>query len=259
MRSLWSGMISFGLINIPVRLYTAARERSLNFDYLRRKDLCPIRYARVCRTTGEEVPYRDIVKGYEYQKGDYVVLQDEDFKRANVRRTQTMEVVDFAREDEIDIKFLEKPFYVEPRKDSARIYALFREALERSGKVAIVKFVMRTREHLGLLKAEGRAIVLDQMRFQTDLLDPAELDLPGKEELSEREIELALKLVDQMTSPFHPEEFKDTYTEELKELIENKARGKTVRPRGGKATPTKIPELLAKLRESLEYAEAGRR
>jgi DNA end-binding protein Ku len=247
-------MISFGLINFPVRLYAAAREKTLNFDYLRRRDLCPVRYARVCRSTGEEVAYREIVRGYQYRKGDYVVLEDKDFKSANVKKSRTIEVVDFAPLSEIDVMLFEKPFYVEPQKEAKKVYALFREALRRSGRVGVARFVLRTREHMGILKAEGEAIVLDQMRFGSELLSPKGLDLPGSGELSEREIELALRLIESLSEPFDPGKFRDTYTDELKWIIEDKARGKAVQPREEKPEATEVSDLLARLKESLEYA-----
>jgi DNA end-binding protein Ku len=254
MRSIWSGMISFGLINIPVKMYVATQEQGINFDYLNRKDLSPIRYARVDRSTGEEVAYRDIVRGVEYEKGNYVVLQDEDFRRASVRKTQTIDVVDFTAESAIDIKLLEKPFYLEPAKEARKVYALLREALYRSGKVGVARFVLRTREHMGILKAEGDVIVLDQIRFASEIRKPAGLALPKNEAITDNEIDLALRLIDQLSQPFHPEKFKDTYTEELKSMIENKARGKIRHVHAEKQAPTKVPDLLARLKESLEDA-----
>ncbi|MGD0230151.1 MAG: Ku protein, partial [Syntrophorhabdales bacterium] len=197
MRSLWSGAISFGLIHIPVKLYTAVEEGNLDLDMLRRQDLCPIRYARVCRDTGEEVPYQDIVKGYEYRKGDYVVLEDEDFRAANVRKTQTVDIVEFVEAHEIDPKLLEKPYYLEPTRQARKAYALLREALKKTAKVGVGTFVLRNREHLVAIRPEGDLIVLEQMRFADEIRKPAGLDLPGKEEASDRELEIAIKLIDQ--------------------------------------------------------------
>lgn len=254
MRSIWSGMIGFGLINIPVKMYAATKEGGLSFDYLNRRDMRPIRNVRVDRSTGEEVPYRDIVKGYEYRKGDYVVMQDEDFRRANVRRTQTIDVVDFVTADSVDMKLIEKPFYLEPVKDARKAYTLLREALKQAGKVGVVRYVLRTREHLGLLKAEGKVIVLDQLRFAGEIRPPEGLELPENEEISEDELALALRLIGQLSKPFNPGEFKDSYTEELKSVIEHKARGQVPHPRGEAAAATSVAELLDKLKESLEFA-----
>ena len=255
MRSIWSGAISFGLVLIPVKLYTAVQESTLDLDMLRKQDLCPIRYARVCRDTGEEVPYEDIVKGYQYRKGDYVVLEDEDFRRANVRKTQTIDIVEFVNQGEIDPKFIEKPFYLEPTKQARKAYALLREALRKTGKVAVGRFVLRNREHLVVLRSEEDIIVLDQMRFADEIRKPAGLDLPAKDEASDRELDMAIKLIDQLTAPFQPEQFHDTYKEELERVISEKAQGKTPESEEQQPIPTEVPDLMAKLRESLEQAQ----
>jgi DNA end-binding protein Ku len=254
MRSIWSGAISFGLIHIPVKLYSAIQESTLDLDMLRKQDLCPIRYARVCRDTGEEVPYQDIVKGYQYRKGDYVILEDEDFKRANVRKTQTIDIVEFVDRSEIDPKLLSKPYYLEPTKQARKAYALLREGLKRTGKVGIGKFVLRNREHLVALRAEEELIVLDQMRFASEVRKAEGLDLPDKDEATNRELEVAIKLIDQLTDPFKPEEFRDTYREELERVIKEKAEGKVPTERGEKPIPTEVPDLMAKLKESLDHA-----
>ena len=227
MRSIWSGAISFGLIHIPVKLYAAVEEKGPDLDMLRRQDLCPIRYARVCRDTGEEVPYQEIVKGYEYRKGDYVVLEDEDFRRANAVKTQTIDIVEFVDVREIDLKFLEKPYYLEPTKQARKAYALLREALKKTAKVGVGTFVLRNREHLVALKPEDDLIVLEQMRFADEIRTPAGLNLPSKDEASERELDIAIKLIDQLTEPFKPEQFHDTYREELERVIRREGRGKT--------------------------------
>jgi len=253
MRALWSGAISFGLIHIPVKLYTAVLEKGPNLDMLRRKDLCPIHYARVCRDTGEEVSYEDIVKGYQYRKGDYVVLEDEDFRRANQKKTQTIDIVEFIDAGEIDLKFLEKPYYLEPTKQARKAYALLREGLKRTAKVGVGRVVLRNREHLVALKPEGDVIVLEQMRFQSEIKKP-DLDLPSKEEASERELEIAVKLIDQLTEPFRPEDFHDTYKEELERVIALKAEGKAPEQKEAPPVPKEVPDLMAKLRESLEHA-----
>ena len=254
MRAIWSGAISFGLILIPVRLYTAVEDSGLDLDMLRKQDLCPISYARVCRITGEEVPYEDIVKGYQYRKGDYVVLEDEDFKRASVRKTQTVDIIEFVDQKEIDAKLLAKPFYLEPTKQARKAYALLREALKKTGKVAVGRFVLRNREHLVILKPEEDLIVLEQMRFADEIKKPAGLDLPAGDEASEKEVDIAIKLIDQLTEPFRAEEFHDTYREELKRVIDEKAKGKPRAVEEEKLVPTEVPDLMARLRESLEQA-----
>ena len=258
MRSIWTGAISFGLINIPVRLYTAVKETRPDLDMLHKQDLSPIRYARVCKADGEEIPFKDIVKGYEYQKGDYVVLEDEDFKRANVRKTQTIDILDFVSAEEIDPKLLEKPYYLEPIKEARKAYMLLAQGLQKTHKIGIGKFVLRTREHLVALKPEGDMLILDQMRFSDEIVSPESLNIPHDEKVSTKELDLAIKLIDQLTTTFHPEEYKDTYSQELMTIIEDKAKGITPQPVGERPIPTEIPDLMAKLRESLAEAKKKR-
>jgi DNA end-binding protein Ku len=256
MASIWSGAISFGLIHIPVKLYSAVQDKNIDLDMLRRQDLCPINYARICRDTGEEVPYEDIVKGYQYKKGDYVVLEDEDFKKANVRKTQTIDIEEFVDEHDIDTKLFEKPYYIEPTKPARKAYALLREALRKTGKVGAGKFVLRNREHLVIVKPEGDLLVLEQMRFASEIKKPAGLDLPAADEASDRELAVAIKLIDQLTEPFKAEQFHDTYREELERVIAEKAEGRTPEAKGEKPIPTEVPDLMTKLRESLAQARA---
>jgi DNA end-binding protein Ku len=256
MRSIWSGAISFGLIYIPIRLYTAAQDQSLSFNQLRRGDKCRIRYVRVCGETGEEVPYEDIVKGYEYKKGEYVVLEDEDFERANVKKSKTIEIVNFVNEEEIDQKFLEKPYYLEPDKGAQKVYTLLREALKKSQKVGIARFVLRTKEHMALLKAEDEVIVLNQMRFANEVRDPSGLDLPKQDEkVNDRELEMAVKLVEQLSESWDPEQYKDTYTEDLMRIIQEKIEGREIEPVGEEPEPIEVTDLFAKLSQSLEMAK----
>lgn len=251
MRAIWSGAINFGLVNIPVKLYSASQENDLQFHYLHKEDLSKIRYAKICRRDGEVLSNEDIVLGYEYQKGDYVVLTDEDFKRANVRKTKTIDILDFTDEDKIDSRYFEKPYYLEPAKGAEKPYALLREALHRSGRVGLAKFVLRKKEHLAAIKVVDNAIVLQQMRFQAELRSPKELNLP-EVEARDREIEMALALIDQLATDFNPEEYKDTYTDELKQVIEEKAKGQTPRPRSEEPVGTNVTDLMAVLKESLE-------
>ncbi len=260
MRAIWSGSLSFGLINIPVRLYSAAQDRALRFSLLEKGTLCPIGYARVCKSNHREVKYEDIVKGYELEKGDYVVLQDEDFKRANAKKTSTIDIESFADEGDIDAKYFEKPYFVEPDKKAEKAYVLLREALKKSGKVALARFVIRNRERIGALKVEMGVIMLNQMRFESELRDPEELRVPRTAKFSQREIDVALALIDQLTEPFKPSKFKDTYAEDLKRLIAARAKGK--KPPRKEAAPkqtTDVSNLLAILRKSLKKEKARSR
>ena len=258
MRAIWTGSISFGLINIPVKLYTAVRDTRPDFDLLHKKDLSPIRYARVCKAEGEEVAFKDIVKGYQYQKGDYVVLEDGDFKKANVRKTQTIDIHDFVDADQIDPKFLEKPYYLEPAKGAKKAYALLCEGLKKTGKAGIASFVLSTRQHLAAVRPEGNILVLNQMRYAEEIVEPTELDVPTGSEATKKELDIAVKLIDQLTSDFKPEHYRDTYSEELMRVIREKAEGRVPKAVGVAPVPTEVPDLMSKLRQSLEQAKKKR-
>ncbi|MFZ2804538.1 MAG: Ku protein [Patescibacteria group bacterium] len=247
---LWSGSISFGLINIPVRLYSASVEREFNFQLLHKKDLSPISYARVCRAEGKEVPYEDVVKGYEYRKGDYVILHDEDFEKVDLKRTKSIDISSFTDESEIDPIYLEKPYYIEPDERAVKAYLILREALRVSHKVGVASYVLHNKEHLGILKVEGDVLVLDQLRYKEELKKPG-LKVP-KGKTSKREIDMALKLINQLTEHFHPEKYHDAYSDELKKVIAKKAHGKPVKAKGKEPKPTKVPDIMSVLRKSLE-------
>jgi DNA end-binding protein Ku len=256
MRSIWSGSISFGLVNIPVKLYPAVKESHLHLNFLRKDDLCPIGYAKICRKTGEEVKKEDIVRGYEYHKGDYVVLDENDFKKADVEKTYSIVIEDFIDEKEVDIKYADKPYYVEPEKESKMVYALFREALHEAGKVGIGKFVLKDREHLVMLKPQEKMIIVNILRFHDEIRDPSELNIPEKAKIPRNQLELALELIEKLSGPFKPEKYHDTYTEKLKEIIEAKKKGKKIPTKEAKAPKAAVPDIVSKLKESL--AAAGR-
>jgi DNA end-binding protein Ku len=256
-RAIWSGAIAFGLINIPVKLFTATQEHELAFNQLRKGDLSRIKYMRVAANDGQEVPFDDIVKGYEIEEGVYVVIEDEDIKKAAPKKTQTIEILSFANEEEIDTTYFEKPYFLAPEKNAARAYVLLREALKKSKKVAVAKFVLRTKENLAILKPEGDALILNQIRFQSELREPDNLSLPGTDAMSDKELDLALSLVNQLTETFNPAQYKDTFTAELKNIIEQKAKGIDVTAMAAQApAATGEEDLLASLRASLEASKA---
>lgn len=252
MRPIWSGTISFGLINIPVKLYSAIDEKGPDFDLLHKKDLSPIRYARICRSDGKEIPWEEIVKGYEYEEGDYVVLADEDFKKADLKKTKSIEVSEFVGEESIDSSYFEKPYYLEPDKSAAKAYALLREALKKSGKVGVAKFVLRARERLGIIKPHEEMLVLNQMRFANELRSEKELDLPKANLISQKDIDLALLFINQLTTSFDPGKYKDEYRHELEEVIEEKIKGKKPKARGKAPEPSDVKDLMSLLKKSLE-------
>lgn len=230
MRPIWTGTISFGLVSIPVRLYSGANTREgIDLDMLHKTDHAPIRYARICRKDGEEIPWNDIVKGYEYQDGDYIVLSQKELNELDAKKTQTIDILQFVDEPDIDIRYFEKPYYLEVGDGGEKAYALLRAALQKSNKLALAKFVMHEHEHVAVIKPVGRALVLNQMRYPTDVREPGELHFPTDKNLTNKEVDMALKLVRQETKPFIPEDLHDTYTEELEELIKEKAKGKKPR------------------------------
>ena len=254
-RAIWKGSISFGLVNIPIALYSATRREELRFRLLRKSDLSPVNYKRVAEKDGKEVSWDQIVKGYEYEKGKYVVLKDEDFERVDLEATQTVDIKDFVDQKDIDPMFFYKPYYLEPQKGGDKAYALLRDALKDSNKVGIAKVVIKTRQYLAGVKPEDSALVLELMHFADELADPEKLHVPKKTEVGKREMNMAKSLIDSMSSKWNPEKYKDDYREALMEVIEEKveAGGKEIEEKPKKAPkPTKIIDLVSVLQKSLE-------
>ena len=255
MRAIWKGSISFGLVNIPIALYPATKKEELSFRLLRKTDLSPVNYKRVAEKDGKEVPWDQIVKGYEYEKGKYVVLKEEDFQRVDLEATQTVDIQDFVDLDEIDPIFFYRPYYLEPQKGGDKAYVLLRDSLERKKKVGIAKVVIKTRQYLAGVKPEDSALVLELMHFADELADTSELHLPKKVEVGKREMNMATALIDGMSSKWNPEKYKDDYREALMEVIEEKveAGGKEIEEKPTKAPkPTKVIDLVKVLQQSLE-------
>jgi DNA end-binding protein Ku len=260
MRAIWKGSISFSLVNIPISLYPATRREELKFRLLRKRDLSPIIYKRVAEADGKEVPWEQIVKGYEYEKGQYVVLEDEDFRRADIEATQTVNILEFVALEEIDPVLFDKPYYLEPDKRGAKAYGLLKESLERSGKVGIAKVVIKTRQHLAAVKPEDGALVLELMHFAEELVEPSTLQMPRETEPGTKELAMASELIEKMTDKWKPEKYKDDYRERLLEVIEKKIK------LGGRAAaevpvpkrqPTKVIDLVSVLQQSLQQAGKG--
>ncbi|MBA9071967.1 DNA end-binding protein Ku [Flavobacterium gossypii] len=258
MKAIWKGGISFGLINIPVRLYSGAVTHRIDLDMIRKKDHCAIEFVRVCKKDGKEVPWDEIAKGYKKENGDYVVLDKSDFARAMPEKTQTIDVFEFVLEKEIPAQYLEKPYIVEPAKEAKKTYTLLREALKKSGKVGLAKFVLRNTEHLGILKVEDNAILLIQIRFDQDLRSPSEAKIPDDVKIAKKELDMALNIIEQLTDKFEPEKYKDTYKDELLKIIRKKSKekGKPAKKEESaekpKAKKEATDDLLAQLKASLE-------
>src|SRR5438552_1506056 len=261
-RAIWKGSISFGLVNIPIALYPATRREELKFRLLRKRDLSPVNYKRVAEKDGREVPWDEIVKGYEYEKGKYVVLKDEDFQRVDLEATQTVDIQDFVEQDEIDPMFFYKPYYLEPQKGGDKAYALLRDALKDSKKVGIAKVVIKTRQYLAGVKPEDGALVPELMHFADELADTGKLHVPKKVEIGKREMSMAKSLIDSMSSKWNPGKYRDDYREALMEVIEEKveAGGKDIDETPKKTPkPTKVIDLVSVLQRSLEKTGAEKK
>lgn len=256
MRAIWNGSISFGLVNIPIRLYSASEERALSFHLFDKHDMCPVSYKKVCRDDDKTIDAKDIVKGYEVEKGRYVVLEKDDFKRANARKTETIDIVQFVDIADIEPKFFDKPYYIEPEKKAAKAYALLRDALKKSKRAGIASYVLRDKEKIGALMVEDDQLILIQLRFLDEIRDSDELHIPGKSKYSSKEMDMAMALIDDMAGTFDPKKFKDTYTSELLKVIKAKSKGK-LKEAAVKSPiqPTDVDDILAALRKSIEEHE----
>jgi DNA end-binding protein Ku len=264
-RALWKGSINFGLVNIPVALYPAETSKSLDLDMLDRRDFSPIKYQRINKRTGKEVPWDQIVKGYQYEKGEYVTLTDEELRSANVEATQSVDILDFVAAAEISPIYFDKPYYLEPLKNGRRAYMLLREVLIKSNKVAIARVVIRTREHLAAVMPQGHALILNLLRFQHELRDSKELDIPEAgskaRAISAGELHMAERLIEAMSGPWDPAKYRDEYREDVEKLIETKI--KSGRPKAisgdGKAavrqTGGKVVDIMSLLQRSVAQAQ----
>jgi DNA end-binding protein Ku len=250
MRAIWTGAIGFGLVNIPVRIFSATQDSNLDLDMLDKKDHAKIRFKRVNEDSGREVPWENIVKAYDYN-GKYVVLDDEDFQKASPEKSKIIEIVEFVKETEIQSIFYETPYYLEPQKTGVKAYALLREALKKTGKVGVGNFVMRTKESLCVLKPMESAILLQGIRFEQEIREMKDLDIPEKSTVSPAEMKMAIALIDQLSAKFDISKYKDTYSEELMKVILAKAKGKKLQPAPLRVVHSKSKDLMDQLKESL--------
>jgi DNA end-binding protein Ku len=271
-RALWRGAVSFGLVYIPVHLYSAAQDSTLDLDLLDSRDFSPVGYQRYNKRTGKVVEWADIVKGYQYRKGEYVALSDEDFRQANVAASETIDIESFADRIDIPPEYFEQPYYLEPSSGGDKTYALLREALAKTGKIAIGSFVMRSRQHLCALLAEDRVLLLNTLRFAEELRPVSELDLPPAAaraaKISARELSMATRLIDEMSGSWNPARYKDNYRRDLMRRIREKIRKRQTHVLTPAAEPEKEPrtaeiiDLTAILQKSLRSRgsrAAGRR
>ena len=264
-RAFWKGSISFGLVEIPVTLRPALQSNDLSFTLLNRKDFAPVGYKRYDKNTGKEVPWDEIVRGYEYEPDEYVVLTDEELRRANAKATQTIEIVEFVDGAEIDPLYFDTPYYVEPQRKGSKAYALLREALQKSGKVGIARVVLRTRQHVAALLVRGEALVLNLLRYAHEIRAADTVEAPGKNGANPREVQMAERLIEGMTEKWKPASFRDEYREDVLALVKKKVRSHqthtVTEPDKGEEAPAprrQVMDLMPLLKQSLERHRGGR-
>lgn len=251
MRSIWSGAIGFGLVNIPVKLFSAIQQSDLDLDMLDKKDQANIRFKRVNEKTGKEVAWENIVRAYNLD-GQYVILSDEDFKKASPEKTKIIEIAEFVQEDKVDTIYFETPYYLEPQKAGVKAYGLLRDALKKTGKTGLASFVLRTKESLGLIKPVDDLLILQKIRYQQEIRKPEGLEIPDAES-KPAELKMAIALIDQLSSAkFDISKYKDTYSDELMKLIEAKAKGKKIPVPTMRVVHSKSKDLMEQLKASLE-------
>jgi DNA end-binding protein Ku len=252
-RSIWKGSLAFGLVNIPIELYSATRDHRPKFRLLHAKDEAPVKYERVCQSDGKPVAWEDLVKGYEYDKGQFVVLTKDDFKTAALEKTKTIDILDFVDPKEIDERYFETPYYLLPAKGADRAYALLREAIRESQKIGIAKIILRDAQHLAAVEAIGDAIVLTMMRFADELAELGDFRFPKAEGIRQPEMKMALQLIGSLASTWDPEKYTDEYKENLMKVIQAKLKGRKPKMQE-RETPQSadVVDLMARLRASLE-------
>ena len=252
-RALWTGALSFGLVNIPVEVHTAVRESRPRFRMLHAKDRSPISFERVCQKEGEPVAWQDLVKGYEYEKGHYAVLTKEDFTAAALEKTRRIDILDFVKGEAIDDRFFDKPYYLTAGKGGDYAYALLREAIQESGRIGIAKFILREVQHLAAVEVIGEALVLSTLRFADELVDVQSLNFPAGTKFKKKELDMATTLVENLADEWRPEKYTDDYRGNLMRIIKAKMKGKRAdlvseeQPRD-----SNVVDLMERLRRSLE-------
>jgi DNA end-binding protein Ku len=255
-RSIWSGAISFGLVSVPVRMFSATESKELRFHFLDKSDLQPVGYDKVRRDNGKHVDDDDIVRGFEFDKGKYVPLEPEDLDRLDIELTKTIDICDFVDLDEIDPVYFRKAYYLEPQEGAEKAYRLLLRALDETGKVAIAKIVIRNKQHLAAVRPSDGALVLETMYYADEVRQPEKID--GRVQLRKPEVEMAKSLVENLSARFDPSKYTDTYRKELLQLLRAKAKGKKL-PEPESAEEGEVVDLMAALRESVEKTKGSKR
>ena len=252
MRPIWKGSISFGLVYIPISVYPATREEKLSFRQLRATDHSPIKYKKVAEADMKEVPAAEIVKGFEYERGQFVIMKEEDFAKVKIESTHSIDITDFVDLGQVDPKFFYKPYFLEPQKGGEKAYALLHKALSGTGKIGIAKVVISNREHLASVKPDGLFLVLELMHFASEILSPEELNIGTKGAISDKELKMAQTLIESMSAEWEPEKYRDEYRNAVMELIEQKAQNKEIADRpAAPVRATNVVDLVKVLQESL--------
>lgn len=257
MKAIWSGSIGFGLVNIPVKMFSASTPGRLDLDMLDSHDHSNIRFMRINEKTGKEVKWENIVKGYKLENDEYVVINDEDFEKAAAEKNELIEIKEFADQDAIDIIYYETPYYLVPAKNGERAYELLREALMKTKKVGVAVFVMRTKETLAVLKAHNDVIVLDCLRFHEEIRSTKDLPIPLKKDIKATELKMAINLIESQTGKFDITVYKNNYQQQLMKLIQAKAKGVKIKTPHLKVVHTKSKDLMSKLKASLKHEKAA--
>jgi DNA end-binding protein Ku len=259
-RAIWTGALSFGLVNIPVELHVAVRDHRPRFRMLHAKDKSPVKFERVCAREGRPVAWADLVKGYEYSKGQFVVLTKEDFRAAALQKTHRVEIVDFVKAADIDDRFFETPYYVVPARAGTHAYALLRSAMQAAGRVGIAKVILRDVQHLAALEVIDDALVLTLLRFADELADASQLTIPAAKDVSKAELEMAKALVQSLAAEWKPDKYKDEYRDNLKRVIKAKVKGRQVKlPPGETKRSAEVVDLMERLRRSLAEKTPSRK
>lgn len=257
MRAIWKGSISFGLVYIPVAVYPATREEKLSFRQLRATDLSPIRYKKVAEADQKEVTADQIVKGFEYERGQFVIMKEEDFAKVKIESTHSIDITDFVDLEQVDPKFFYKPYFLEPQKGGEKAYSLLHKALAGTGKIGIAKVVISNREHLASVKPDGLFLVLELMHFASEILSPEALNNGANGNITDKELQMAKTLIDSMTAPWEPEKYRDEYRDAVLELIEQKAQHKEIADKpAAPVRSTNVVDLVKVLQESLARNES---
>ena len=258
-RAIWKGSIAFGLVSIPVELHTAVRDHRPKFRMLHAQDKSPVKYERVCQRDGKAVAWEDLVKGYEYEKGRFIVLTKEDLKAAALKKDRAIAIIDFVKSDEIDDRYFETPYYLTPQKGSQHAYALLRDALRETARVGIAKIIIRDAQHLAALEVIDEALVLTMLRYDDELVDTSQLEFPSSEKARKGELDMAKMLIDNLAAAWDPAKYTDEYRDNLMKVIKARIKGEKPRLPAAEAPPEgKVVDLMERLRQSLEASRSAK-